>query len=37
MPTLETLWRLADAINAEVIIGPNQALEIRQRDATGRK
>jgi len=29
MPTLETLWRLADALNAEVVIGPNQALEIR--------
>ncbi len=29
MPTLETLWRLADALNAEVVIGPHQVLEIR--------
>ena len=29
MPTLETLWRLADALNAEVIIGPREHLEIR--------
>lgn len=29
MPTLETLWRLADALNAKVVIGPKQRLEFR--------
>lgn len=29
MPTLETLWRLADALKAQVVIGPHQHLEIR--------
>jgi ribosome-binding protein aMBF1 (putative translation factor) len=29
MPTLETLWRLADALNARVVIGPRRHLEIR--------
>jgi ribosome-binding protein aMBF1 (putative translation factor) len=29
IPTLETLWRLADAFNAKVVIGPHQHLEIR--------
>jgi len=29
MPTLETLWRLADALKAKVVIGPDQYLEIR--------
>jgi transcriptional regulator with XRE-family HTH domain len=29
LPTLETLWRLADALNAKVIIGPNQRIEIK--------
>lgn len=29
MPTLETLWRLAEALDAEVVIGPRQSVEIR--------
>ncbi len=29
IPTLETLWKLADAFNAQVVIGPHQHLEIR--------
>lgn len=29
MPTIETLWRLADALNAQVVIGPHQFLEIK--------
>lgn len=29
LPTLETLWKLADALGAQVIIGPQQYLEIR--------
>ena len=29
MPTTETRWCLADALNAEVVIGPHQSLEIR--------
>jgi ribosome-binding protein aMBF1 (putative translation factor) len=28
-PTLETLWKLADALGAEVVIGPRQHLEMR--------
>jgi len=28
MPTIETLWRLADALNAKVVIGPEQSVEI---------
>jgi len=28
MPTLDTLWRLADALKATVVIGPDQFLEI---------
>ncbi len=28
MPTIETLWRLADALNAKVVIGPDQSVEI---------
>ena len=29
LPTLETLWKLADALGAQVIIGPHQRLEIK--------
>ncbi len=29
LPTLETLWKLADALRAKVIIGPQQHLEIK--------
>jgi ribosome-binding protein aMBF1 (putative translation factor) len=29
LPTLETLWKLADALGAQVIIGPHQHLEIK--------
>jgi ribosome-binding protein aMBF1 (putative translation factor) len=29
MPTLDTLWRLADALRAKVVIGPDQYLEIK--------
>ncbi len=29
LPTLETLWKLADALRAQVIIGPHQRLEIK--------
>jgi ribosome-binding protein aMBF1 (putative translation factor) len=29
MPTIETLWKLADALGAEVVIGPRQQLEMR--------
>ena len=29
LPTLETLWKLADALRAQVIIGPHQRFEIR--------
>ena len=29
MPTLDTLWRLADALKAKVVIGPDQFLEIK--------
>lgn len=29
MPSVETLWRLADALKAKVIIGPHQRLEIK--------
>ena len=29
LPTLETLWKLADALKAKVIIGPHQHLEIK--------
>ncbi len=29
LPTLETLWKLADALRAKVIIGPHQHLEIK--------
>lgn len=29
LPTLETLWRLADALQAKVIIGPHQKIEIK--------
>lgn len=29
LPTLETLWKLADALRAKVIIGPRQQLEIK--------
>jgi len=29
MPTLDTLWKLADALGAEVIIGPHQHVEMR--------
>jgi ribosome-binding protein aMBF1 (putative translation factor) len=29
MPTLDTLWRLADALKATVVIGPDQYLEIK--------
>jgi len=29
MPTLDTLWCLADALNARVVIGPHQYLKIR--------
>jgi transcriptional regulator with XRE-family HTH domain len=29
MPTLGTLWRLAEALDAEVVIGPRQSVEIR--------
>ena len=29
MPTLDTLWRLADALKARVVIGPDQYLEIK--------
>ena len=28
MPTIETLWKLADALNAKVVIGPEQSVEI---------
>lgn len=28
-PTLDTLWRLADALKATVVIGPGQRLEIK--------
>jgi len=29
LPTLETLWKLADALKAKVIIGPHQHLEFK--------
>lgn len=29
LPTVETLWKLADALGAKVIIGPHQHLEIK--------
>lgn len=29
LPTLETLWKLADALRAKVIIGPHQQLVIK--------
>lgn len=29
LPTIETLWRLADALGAEVVIGPHQHLKVR--------
>ncbi|MDI6791091.1 MAG: helix-turn-helix transcriptional regulator [Thermodesulfobacteriota bacterium] len=29
LPTLETLWKLADAFDAKIVIGPHQKLEIR--------
>jgi len=29
LPTLETLWKLADALKAKVIIGPHQHIEIK--------
>ena len=29
LPTLETLWQLADALQAKVIIGPHQKIEIK--------
>ena len=29
LPTIETLWRLADALKALVIIGPRQKIEIK--------
>ena len=29
MPTLETLWRLADALNAQVVLGPHRQVIIR--------
>ena len=28
MPTIETLWRLADALNAKIVIGPEQSVKI---------
>ena len=29
LPTIETLWRLADSLKARVIIGPHQKIEIK--------
>ena len=29
LPTLETLWRLADALHAKVVIGPRRKIEIK--------
>jgi DNA-binding XRE family transcriptional regulator len=29
LPTLETLWRLADALDAKVVIGPQRRVEFR--------
>jgi predicted transcriptional regulator len=29
LSTLETLWRLADALKAQVVIGPHQKIKIR--------
>jgi transcriptional regulator with XRE-family HTH domain len=29
LPTLETLWKLADVLGAKVIIGPRQQVEIK--------
>ena len=29
IPTLKTLWKLADALGAQVIIGPHQHIEMR--------
>lgn len=29
LPTIDTLWKLADALGAEVIIGPHQCLSMR--------
>lgn len=29
LPTLETLWKLADVLGARVIIGPRQKIEIK--------
>ncbi|HEY5649337.1 MAG TPA: helix-turn-helix transcriptional regulator [Nitrospiria bacterium] len=29
LPSLKTLWRLADALNAKLVIGPHKKIEIK--------